>query len=121
MGAFTSDVAVVGGCGHVGLPLAIAFADRGLTTRIYDTDAAAVERVRNGVMSFYEPGAEEPLSRALASGKLEVSADAAVVAMVPSRFSVCILMTRHSPVCGPCGAGYSTSAASCSATVAQPW
>ena len=26
---FTSDVAVVGGCGHVGLPLAIAFADRG--------------------------------------------------------------------------------------------
>ena len=77
---FTSDVAVVGGCGHVGLPLAIAFADRGLTTHIYDTDVAAVERVRRGVMSFYEAGAEEPLHRALANGKLEVSTDAAVVA-----------------------------------------
>ena len=31
-------------------------------------------------MSFYEAGAEEPLHRALANGKLEVSADAAVVA-----------------------------------------
>lgn len=76
---FTSDVAVVGGCGHVGLPLAIAFADRGLTTHIYDTDAEAVERVGRGVMSFYEQDAEEPLRRALANGTLEVSANAAVV------------------------------------------
>ena len=30
------DVVVVGGCGHVGLPLAIAFADRGLRVGIYD-------------------------------------------------------------------------------------
>ena len=29
MGEFDRDVVVIGGCGHVGLPLAIAFADRG--------------------------------------------------------------------------------------------
>jgi UDP-N-acetyl-D-mannosaminuronate dehydrogenase len=33
---FFSDVAVVGGCGHGGLPLAIAFADRGARVVIYD-------------------------------------------------------------------------------------
>ncbi len=27
--SFETDVLVIGGCGHVGLPLAIAFADRG--------------------------------------------------------------------------------------------
>jgi UDP-N-acetyl-D-mannosaminuronic acid dehydrogenase len=79
MGAFTSDVAVIGGCGHVGLPLAIAFADHGLKTHIYDTDVQAVERVRAGEMPFFERGAEEPLRRALESGMLEVSADAAAV------------------------------------------
>jgi UDP-N-acetyl-D-mannosaminuronic acid dehydrogenase len=80
MGAFTSDVAVIGGCGHVGLPLAIAFADHGLKTHIYDTDVQAVERVRAGALPFYEEGAEAPLRRALERGSLEVSADAAVVA-----------------------------------------
>jgi UDP-N-acetyl-D-mannosaminuronic acid dehydrogenase len=80
MGAFTSDVAVIGGCGHVGLPLAIAFADHGLRTHIYDTDVRAVERVRAGELPFYEKDAEAPLRRALESGTLEVSADAAVVA-----------------------------------------
>jgi UDP-N-acetyl-D-mannosaminuronic acid dehydrogenase len=79
-GTFTSDVAVVGGCGHVGLPLAIAFADRGLATRIYDIDSAAVERVRGGEIPFHEENAGEPLRRALATGRLQVSADSEVVA-----------------------------------------
>jgi UDP-N-acetyl-D-mannosaminuronic acid dehydrogenase len=77
---FTSDVAVVGGCGHVGLPLAIAFADHGLKTHIYDIDVDAVERVRRGVMPFYEADADEPLRRVLENGNLEVSADAVTVA-----------------------------------------
>ena len=34
---FGLDVVVIGGCGHVGLPLAIAFADRGARVGIYDT------------------------------------------------------------------------------------
>src|SRR5690348_2695679 len=76
---FTSDVVVVGGCGHVGLPLAIAFADRGLRTHIYDIDPGAVDRVRRGSMPFYEAGAEEPLRRALANGMLEVSSDVSTV------------------------------------------
>ena len=33
---FDLDVVVIGGCGHVGLPLAIALADRGARVGIYD-------------------------------------------------------------------------------------
>ena len=39
---FGLDVVVIGGCGHVGLPLAIAFADRGARVGIYDVSEAAV-------------------------------------------------------------------------------
>jgi UDP-N-acetyl-D-mannosaminuronic acid dehydrogenase len=69
---FSRDVAVIGGCGHVGLPLALTFADSGLRTVIYDINTAAVERVRGGVMPFFEEGADELLEKTLASGFLEV-------------------------------------------------
>jgi UDP-N-acetyl-D-mannosaminuronate dehydrogenase len=50
-------VVVIGGCGHVGLPLAIAFADRGARVGIYDVSEAAVATVNSGRMPFAEPGA----------------------------------------------------------------
>jgi UDP-N-acetyl-D-mannosaminuronic acid dehydrogenase len=77
---FTTDVVVVGGCGHAGLPLAIAFADRGLTTAILDISVEAVDRVLGGEMPFIEAGAEEPLRRALDRGNLTATTDPAVVA-----------------------------------------
>lgn len=73
--AFTRDVVVVGGCGHVGLPLAIVLADRGLRVTAYDIDAEAVARVAGGAMPFEEPGAQPLLERTLASGGLVVTAD----------------------------------------------
>ena len=45
---FDLDVTVLGGCGHVGLPLALALSDRGLKTAIYDISETAVERVAAG-------------------------------------------------------------------------
>jgi len=39
------DVVVIGGCGHVGLPLALAFADRGARVGIYDVSEAAVRQL----------------------------------------------------------------------------
>src|SRR5882724_1207371 len=74
------DVVVIGGCGHVGLPLAIAFADRGARVGIYDVSEAAVATVNSGQMPFAEPGAGEVLSRVLAAGRLVASADPAIVA-----------------------------------------
>jgi UDP-N-acetyl-D-mannosaminuronic acid dehydrogenase len=76
---YDRDVVVVGGGGHVGLPLAIAFADRGARVVVYDISESAVAMVNAGRMPFAEPGAEEVLRRVLAAGRLTASVDPAVV------------------------------------------
>ncbi len=76
---FELDVVVVGGCGHVGLPLALAFAERGLSAGIYDINPSAVAMVEAGDVPFDEPGAAEVLGRALAAGRLEATTDPAIV------------------------------------------
>ena len=79
-GTFTLDAVVIGGCGHVGLPLAIALATRGARVGIYDVSQAAVDTVNAGRLPFAEPGAAQPLREARAAGRLEASADPAIVA-----------------------------------------
>jgi len=75
----THDVSIVG-LGRVGLPLALAFADRGLRVLGVDTDADRLAAVRDGRMPFHEKGTQEVLDRVDAAGTLELSdhvADAA--------------------------------------------
>jgi UDP-N-acetyl-D-mannosaminuronic acid dehydrogenase len=76
---FPNDVVVIGGGGHVGLPLAIAFASRGARVVVYDVSQDAVDRVNQGVLPFLEPGAEPMLEDALAAGLLSASTDPSVV------------------------------------------
>jgi UDP-N-acetyl-D-mannosaminuronic acid dehydrogenase len=76
---FGLDVVVIGGCGHVGLPLAIAFAARGARVGIYDVSEAAVATVNAGQLPFDEPGAAEVLARVVADGRLQASADPSIV------------------------------------------
>ena len=64
------DVVIVGGGGHVGLPLSLMLARAGLRVGIFDTNLATVESIRRGQMPFMEDGAEELLRDVLASGRL---------------------------------------------------
>lgn len=74
------DVAVMGGCGHVGLPLGISLAESGLNVVLYDVDLGAVDSVASGKMAHWEPGAPEVLERVLEQGRLSVSAEASILA-----------------------------------------
>ncbi len=78
-GGFSCDVAVVGGCGRVGLPLAIALADRGARVVIYDASEPAVAAVSAARMPFARPGSALPLERVVAVGQLAASADPRIV------------------------------------------
>jgi UDP-N-acetyl-D-mannosaminuronic acid dehydrogenase len=78
-GPFERDAVVIGGCGHVGLPLAIALASRGAAVGIYDVSEAAVAAVNAARMPFAEPGADEMLARAVAAGRLTASTEPAIV------------------------------------------
>jgi UDP-N-acetyl-D-mannosaminuronic acid dehydrogenase len=71
-----SDVAVIG-LGRVGLPLALAFADAGLSVTGVDNDPERLDALRSGRMPFEEPGAQEALDRATAAGRLELADRAA--------------------------------------------
>ncbi len=76
---FSHDVVVIGGCGHVGLPLAIALAGTGASVLVYDVSETAVRLVNDAVLPFDEPGAQDKLSAALAAGTLVASTDPSVV------------------------------------------
>jgi UDP-N-acetyl-D-mannosaminuronic acid dehydrogenase len=76
---FSRDVVIVGGCGHVGLPLSLALAESGLTVTAYDANPSAVATVMSGTMPFDEPGAPPLLSKLLGSGQFDASSDPASV------------------------------------------
>lgn len=68
------DVAIVGGCGHIGLPLGLILADAGFDVVLIDTDPARRASVSAGEMPFMEFGAQDILTRVV--GKtLHVSAE----------------------------------------------
>jgi UDP-N-acetyl-D-mannosaminuronic acid dehydrogenase len=81
---FDLDVTVVGGCGHVGLPLAIALAARGLHVGIYDINAAAVDIVNDARLPFQEDGALAVLQEVTSAGRLHASTDPSMISRAES-------------------------------------
>ncbi len=81
-------IAVLGGCGHVGLPMAVTFASKGCDVTIVDVNAAAVEAVNAGRVDFMERGTEELLRRHIGrnlratTGNVGVTAADAVICVV---------------------------------------
>jgi UDP-N-acetyl-D-mannosaminuronic acid dehydrogenase len=73
------NVAVVGGCGHIGLPLGLMLCDSGHRVALVDTNRAAIEEISGGRMPFFERGAEELLPRCLASHRLTLTAESTVL------------------------------------------
>lgn len=69
------DVVIVGGLGHVGLPLGLLFAYKGLKVCLYDVDSNRAELLRKGQMPFIEYGAEPLLKKVLNNKNLEISLD----------------------------------------------
>ena len=56
-------IVIIGGCGHVGLPLGIVFASCGLDVVLLDRDQAKIDTVNGGQMPFMETNALEQLER----------------------------------------------------------
>ena len=65
------------GLGRVGLPLALSFADRGVSVIGVDHDPAVLAALRAGRMPFHEAGTQELLERVLSGGRLELAERAA--------------------------------------------
>ena len=75
-----ANLCVVGGCGHVGLPLAMAFARTGISVVAFDINPVAVDLVNGKTMPFDEPEAPAILSQIIDAGLFRASTDPAEVA-----------------------------------------
>jgi UDP-N-acetyl-D-mannosaminuronic acid dehydrogenase len=73
------DVCVIGGFGHVGLPLSIAFASKGLAVAALDLSEEKLVGISAGRLPFIEHGAEEILGKVLESGRLSLSLSPEVI------------------------------------------
>ena len=87
------DVCVVGGAGHVGLPLGIVFANKGLNVLIYDHNKKALNQIRSGSLPFMEHGAEPLLKKVLQNRRLLLSSDISDIAAAST-----VIITIGTPV-----------------------
>ncbi len=61
------DICIIGGCGHVGLPLGLAFADKGKNVALFDINKKSIDMVNKSEMPFAEEGADELLPKVIKS------------------------------------------------------
>lgn len=86
----STRIAVLGGCGHVGLPLALKFAEKGNQVTIVDINEDAVAAITRGEFPFLEHGGEA-LLRAYMGKNLRATTDMAAVG--EAEVIVCIVGT----------------------------
>lgn len=68
--AGSRDVAIIGGGGHVGLPLGLMLAHVGLDVTLIDVSEERLSALEAGQMPFFERGADELLRQGIESGRL---------------------------------------------------
>lgn len=80
-------ICIIGGCGHVGIPLGLAFASKGMNVTLVDVNPLSVEAINAGRLPFKEEGAEALLKKYVgknlcATGNVEVVKKQDVVVFV---------------------------------------
>src|ERR1700682_1191733 len=89
----SGPLAIVGGCGHVGLPLGLAFARKGYQVDLLDTSAERVALVNQGRMPFHEDDAEPLLARLVQAGTIRATLERSVL-----EDAAAIIVTIGTPV-----------------------
>ena len=85
----TADLTIVGGAGHVGVPLVLSFAAKGFKVNVNDINPDTLATLKAGQLPFIEYGAEPLLTKALAEKRLiftskpsEISPNAPVIVTI---------------------------------------
>ena len=78
-GTAQADITVVGGAGHVGIPLVLAFAEAGMTVNVNDLNETTLATLQSGKLPFIEHGAAPLLTKALANNRLVFTSSPAAI------------------------------------------
>jgi UDP-N-acetyl-D-mannosaminuronic acid dehydrogenase len=73
----TADLTVVGGGGHVGIPLVLAFAEAGYRVNVHDLNREVLATLQAGRLPFIEYGGEALLAKALEQDRLVFTSEPA--------------------------------------------
>lgn len=73
MSVVDKKIIIIGGCGHVGLPLGVKFSLAGAKTVLLDIEKTAIDKVNSGKFPFLEKGGDEQLQQAIKNGLLASS------------------------------------------------
>lgn len=88
-----ADVCVIGGGGHVGLPLGLVMAEQGMKVLLYDINDSVLKLLAQAKVPFMEDGAEELLRKMLDAGRIILSSDPRDIANIPT-----LIVTIGTPV-----------------------
>ena len=66
-------ISIIGGCGHVGLPLGIVLSQAGYFVTLYDINLDAVKLVNAGKLPFLEKNAEEILKEQIKINRIQAT------------------------------------------------
>jgi UDP-N-acetyl-D-mannosaminuronic acid dehydrogenase len=73
-------IGIIGGGGHVGLPMGIVLAESGSSVTLIDKNQERLATIESGELPFDEPGGEPRLEKVLINGRLETSTEIGVTA-----------------------------------------
>jgi len=100
--ARTADLTVVGGAGHVGIPLVLSFTAKGLTVNVNDLNPDSLAALKSGRLPFIEYGADELLAEALRDDRLvftgtpgEISSSGPVIVTIGTPVDEFLNPERH--------------------------
>jgi len=75
-----SKIAVIGGCGRLGLRVSLIAANKGHNVTVIDIDDERINEIKHGSLPFTEQGAEIYLEQAIKSKTLKLSLDYDIIA-----------------------------------------
>ena len=66
-------ISIIGGAGHVGLPLGLALSSKGNDVILIDNNQKNIKKINNGIMPFVEDGCEKLLKKMIHKKKILAS------------------------------------------------
>ena len=68
-------ISIIGGAGHIGLPLAVLLFDVGFEINIVDKDKKNISLIKKGIPPFYEDGLKQKLKKIYNNKNFKVSSN----------------------------------------------
>ena len=66
----TKKITIIGGAGHIGLPLSVLFANSNIKVNCYDKNQALIKQCKKGIFPFKEKNGKSQLQKAIKSKKI---------------------------------------------------